>query len=205
MKKLYLLLLAITLLSSSAFAGFGVGVKGGLAENDPKDAHKIFSNAHESVTETLGDEYFGIEAFYEMNIADSYVHKLGFKIGTDFYLENEWEYKWSKKTITENTLSLPLTVYYKYDGGIKGWSFFAGAGATILSTEVDFDGYDGLDKESKTKVFPHITAGTEYRFCKLFALGLDLRYNFGAKVEKSHFILSDRSGFGAAIAGKFYF
>ncbi len=58
---------------------------------------------------------------------------------------------------------------------------------------------------SKTKVFPHITAGAEYRFSRVFALGVDLKYNIAAKVKKDEAILSDRSGIGAAVTGRFYF
>ena len=58
---------------------------------------------------------------------------------------------------------------------------------------------------SKTKIFPHITAGAEYRFNEVFALGLDVKYNIAAKVKKDDLVLSDRSGIGAALTGRFYF
>jgi len=61
----------------------------------------------------------------------------------------------------------------------------------------------------KNKVFPHIVAGGEYRFTKTFALGLEARYNIGGKAKKNiedeNIVLSNRSGFGAALTGRFYF
>lgn len=71
----------------------------------------------------------------------------------------------------------------------------------------------GMDKEefsiSKSKIFPHIMAGTEYRFSELFALGLEAKYNFSAKTEKNYeglnVVLSDRSGLSGAVTARFYF
>ena len=82
----------------------------------------------------------------------------------------------------------------------------AGAGVTIMHSEVEIEmtGYSD-EKYSKTKMFPHVMIGAEYRFCQLFALGLDVRYNIGAKIKKEGDVLSDRSGLGGALAARFYF
>ena len=101
----------------------------------------------------------------------------------------------------------PVTVYYKRDNGVKNWSWFAGAGISFLRTELEASGagFGGNDKDHKSKVFPHITVGGEYRFTEVFALGLDAKYNIGAKTKKDGAVYSDRSGFGAALTGRFYF
>ena len=122
------------------------------------------------------------------------------------YGENELKLKapGDSAKLTETTYSFPFTVYYKRDNGIKNFSWFAGAGFTILHSKVEVSGVED-DDVSKTKVFPHIVVGGEYRFTQVFALGLEARYNFGAKVKKDGAVLSDRSGFGAALTGRFYF
>ena len=81
-------------------------------------------------------------------------------------------------------------------------SWFAGAGVTFISSTIEQTGFSDVDKD---KVFPHIIAGGEYRFTEVFALGLEARYNFSAKVKKDGALISDRSGFGAALTGRFYF
>jgi len=202
MKKIVVAVLAVLLFAPSAFAvgesGWGLGVKLGYAENDPKTM-KDLNGAGTSLDEN--GAYFSIEGQYEWALQDA--NKLGLRFGLDSYGENEIKgggVKW-----TEETMAFPVTVYYKWDGGVKGWSFFGGAGLTYIYTNADISGWAGRDDEHKSKVFPHIAAGAEYRFTELFALGLDARYNIGAKVKKDGAVLSDRSGFGAALVGRFYF
>ena len=204
MKKIALAVLAVLFISPAAMAdNWGAGVKLGIGENDPKTMKDIYDQAtmfDRELTKSPG--YFSLEALYEWNLNDE-ANKIGAKIGWDMYGENELKLKGlgNSTKITEETYSLPITVYYKRDNGVKNFSWFAGAGITILHTKIEFDAED----ESKTKAFPHIAIGGEYRFTKLFALGLDARYNIGAKVKKDGDVLSDRSGFGAAITGRFYF
>jgi hypothetical protein len=203
MKKLVIAVLSVMLFAPSAFAigesGWGLGVKLGYAENDPKTM-KDLNGPGTSLDEN--GAYFTIEGQYEWALQDS--NKLGLRFGLDSYGENELEvYGFGKAK--EDTIAFPVTVYYKWDGGVKGWSFFGGAGLTYIYTNIDYSGWVGRDDEHKSKVFPHIAAGAEYRFTDLFALGLDARYNFGAKLKKDGGVMSDRSGFGAALVGRFYF
>lgn len=202
MKKLVLAVLAVLFIAPAAMAeGWGVGLKLGGAENDPKTMKQAFDN--------LGGEldkngaYFGLEVLHEWALNDE-ANKIGAKIGWDVYGENE--YKRTGNKATEDTYSFPFTIYYKRDNGIGKFAWFGGAGVTILRSTLEVS---GADDESKTKVFPHIVAGGEYRFTKVFALGLEARYNFSAKVKKNvgggDFVLSDRTGFGAALTGRFYF
>ena len=199
MKKILLLSLLV-FLSMPLFAEYGVGVKLGVGENDPKSMNEAFDYYGGDKTENGG--IFSLEFLYEFPLhTGDEVNKVGVKAGLDFYGENELKNNYLGIKATENTWALPITGYYKYDGGLKNFSFYGGAGVTFIKTEVEV----GVEDWSKSKLFPHIAGGAEYRFTKLFALGLDLKYNIGAKLEKEGGTLSDRSGFSGALAGRFYF
>ena len=206
MKKLVVTVVGLLCLTSTAFAdNWGVGLRAGAAQNDPKDLKEAYDEAFDwgySEKElTKGYGVFGLEGLYEWDLNDN-GDMLGVRLGIDLYGDSKLSLDWGDEKFTESTYAIPLTVYYKKDNGIKNWSWFAGAGLTIIHSEVEYKA-TGWPTESwsKSKVFPHITAGAEYRFCKLFALGAELRYNIAAKVKKEDLVLSDRSG----IAGRFYF
>ena len=190
-------------------SNWGVGVKMGIGQNNPKilkDAYdEAFDWGYTSKELDKNAGYFSLEVLHEWTLTDE-SNKIGFKVGWDMYGENTLKLKVSgaSEKATEETYAFPFTVYYKRDNGIKNISWFAGAGATILHSKIELSGLED-DDTSKTKVFPHITAGAEYRFTRVFALGLEARYNFAAKVKKDGDVLSDRSGFGAALTGRFYF
>jgi opacity protein-like surface antigen len=202
MKKLMLAVIAVAVMSTASFAGWGAAAKLGVAENDPK----TMKNAHDAVGGDFDKGYgvFSLEGLYEMpfDAADE-ANKVGVKLGLDIYGENELKATGVK--LKEDTYAFPLTVYYKRDNGVKNVSFWAGPGLTFLRTETEQTVLGVSDDVNKNKVFFHIAGGAEYRFTELFALGLDLRYNFGAKVKKDGAVLSDRSGFGGAVAARFYF
>ena len=201
MKKIAVAVLAVLLFAPSAFAvgesGWGLGVKLGFAENDPKG---MKDNNVPGTSLDKNGAYFSVEGQYEWALQDA--NKLGLRFGLDSYGENEL--KGSGQKATEDTIAFPVTVYYKLDKGVKAFSFYGGAGLTYIYTDID-NNYVGHKDSSKGKVFPHVVVGAEYRFTELFALGLDARYNFAAKLKKDGIVISDRSGFGAAIAGRFYF
>lgn len=204
MKKLLLAVFAVAVLSVSSFAGgWGLGVKLGAGQNDPKDMKEDFDIYGGTLTKSPG--VFAIEGQYEWDLQGEQldtvgsVNKLGLRFGFDFYGQNKLER--TGFTAKENTVSLPVTVYYRHDGGIKNASWYAGAGFTSISTELEVPG----DSIKESKLFPHVMAGAEYRFTKLFALGLDLKYNFNAKLTKNGVVISDRSGLQGVLAARFYF
>jgi opacity protein-like surface antigen len=208
MKRLVLLAAILSVVSAPCFAEFGLGVKLGAGQNDPKTMKEAFDTLtmfNRTLTRSPG--IFAIEGLYEHALDSANgQNKLGFKFGVDFYGENKLEVAGFEAR--ETTYSFPLSVYYKYEPGIKKISVYGGAGLTIMNSKIDGRLVGILfpeDSYSKTKVFPHITAGAEYRFTKLFALGLDLKYNIGAKIEKDGSVMSDRSGINGALAGRFYF
>ena len=208
MKKKILVLLMMLALTPAVFAeGWGVGLRGGFAQNDPKDMKETYDEAflYGVSSKEMERSYavFGVEGLYEWALQDQ-ANKLGLKLGLDIYGQNELKLDGSFLKVTETTYAIPLTVYFKRDNGLKNWSWFAGAGLTWIHTELEFKGVLS-ETESKGKIFPHITAGAEYRFSQLFALGLDLKYNIAAKVKKNGDILSDRSGIGGAVTARFYF
>lgn len=206
MKKLLLVMLGVMFLSPVAFAdNWGVGVKLGLGENDPSYMEDLYDEAAFVNKELDKDESFaGLEAMYEWNL-NAEENKLGVRLGVDFFGENEVEFRYGVDHINlkETTYAIPLSVYYKRDNGLNKLSYYGGVGVTLINTEIEEDVSD--ESTSKSKVFPHILAGVEYRFTKLFALGLEAKYNIGAKVKKDGFVLSDRSGFSGALTGRFYF
>lgn len=198
MKKL-LVVLGILCLAPVAFAdNWGVGVKLGIGENDPKSMNETFDEFGGKLT--TSDGLFAVEVLHEWNLNET--DKIGLKLGVDVYGENKYEY--GVLEATENTYAIPLSVYYKKDNGVRKLSYFIGAGVTYINSEMKFSG-TLLDNVKEDKLFPHILGGVEYRFTELFALGLDLKYNFSAKMEKEGEVVSDRSGFSAAVAGRFYF
>ena len=205
MKKLIVAVIGVLFFAPSVSAdNWGLGVKLGAGENDPKTIKEVYGVAVTSKEKDEDPTFGGVEAFYEWNLNDEN-NKLGVKVGIEGYGENSVELKTPVYLeITETTMAIPVTLYYKRDNGIKNWSFYGGAGATWLYSELEGKGLVNA-KEHKSKVFPHIAAGAEYRFTHLFALGVDARYNFSAKTTKDGDILTDRTGFGAAITGRFYF
>ena len=202
MKKLLLAVFVVAAFSAASFAGgWGVGVKLGAGQNDPKS----MKDAHTTGTLTKAPGVFAIEGLYEWDLKGKRFkqvgseNKIGLRFGFDSYGENKLE---QGGTAKEETISLPITVYYKHDSGIKKVSWYAGAGLTFMQTELKVS--PGTDRD-ESKTFPHIMGGAEYRFTKLFALGLDLKYNFSAKITKNNLVLSDRTGLQGVLAARFYF
>ena len=201
MKKLIMTVLAV-LMGAPAFANnWGLGLRGGFGEDNPKSMKKAHDELGGDLTQG-GYAFMGIEGLYEFDLNDS-ANKLGLKAGIDIFGENEWKFEGDK--VTESTYAVPVTVYYKRDGGVQAFSWYAGGGVTFIKSELE----SGESSVKEDKWFPHVVAGAEYRFCRLFALGLEGKYNFDAKLEKTiegaKVVVSDHSGFSAAIVAKFYF
>ena len=211
MKKLVIAVVGLLCFAPAAFAdNWGLGLRLGAGQNDPKDMQETYDEAfiygYSEKELTKSPAVFGLEGFYEWALSSDETNKIGVKLGVDIYGQNKLKLDWGDEKYTETSYAFPLTAYYKKDNGIKNLSWFAGAGLTIIRSEIKGE-YIYFENESwsKTKVFPHITAGAEYRFSRVFALGVDLKYNIAAKVKKDGGVLSDRSGIGAAVTGRFYF
>ena len=206
MKKLVIAVLAVLFVAPAVMAkDWGIGVKLGAGQNDPKGIKDAYDRSIYNKELDKNPAFFGLEVLHEWALNDE-ANKIGAKVGWDMYGENkakEWLGAYNEE-IKETTYSFPFTVYYKRDNGLKKLSWFGGAGFTIIHTKLEATGWN-KDDLSKTKVFPHIVAGGEYRFTNVFALGLEARYNFAAKMKKNGIVMSDRSGFGAALTGRFYF
>ena len=199
MKKLIMTVLAVLLVAPAFANNWGLGLRGGFGESDPKDLKDYYDAYGGNKEETLASfAFMGIEGLYEFDLNDT-ANKLGVKIGLDIYGEDEWKFDGDKAT--KSTFAIPVTVYYKRDGGVQAFSWYAGGGVTFIKTEYEESG----DKINKDKFFPHLVIGGEYRFCRLFALGLEGKYNFDAKLEKYNVVFDDHTGFSGAIIAKFYF
>ena len=230
MKKILVVVLGVLFFAPAVFAdNWGLGLKVGAGQNDPKDVKRFDKSilAQDNSLEE-GEAFGGLEALYEWNI-NSDANKVGVRLGWEFLDENKAE-KSQKQIIgalrveeeaslEEESYAIPLTIYYKRDNGVKKLSYFAGVGVTFirseltLSQEEEVETLAGVDQSeessseslSDSKVFPHVVLGAEYRFTELFALGLEAKYNIGAKVKKDGWTLSDRSGFSGALTARFYF
>ncbi len=194
MRKLVLAVLAVFVASAAFASDWGLGLKLGAGQNDPKTLKQM----HDAFGGELDEGYgiFAIEGQYEWALNET--GKLGLRLGVDVYGDNELKVGTDK--LTESTYGIPLTVYYRMDKGINAVSLYGGVGATYMRTELEA----GEFKEHKTKVFPHVVAGAEYRFTQLFALGVEAKYNISAKMEKNGY-KTDRSGISGALVGRFYF
>ncbi|MDR0646462.1 MAG: porin family protein [Elusimicrobiota bacterium] len=195
MKKLMLIAFVVSLLTPAAFAEFGLGVKlgAGQSKSDVEDSAKnLFGNNY---THTPSILLFGVEALYEkaglFNLGEQ--HILGAKIGYTAW--NSEEAKSGIYKLEVKYYEIPLTLYYKY--APSKWHLGGGFGAAFGKTDDKFD--------TISKVYPFIAAGAEYRFSKLFGLGLDLRYNISGKFEKSGIVYKNVSGVQGAVAARFYF
>jgi len=205
MKKLVIAVLAVLFIAPAAMAkDWGAAVKLGAGQNDPKTMKDIYNGMLSSKELDKSAGYLSFEVLHEWALNDE-ANKLGAKIGWETYGVNKVDDKTFGGHIEENSDAFPFTVYYRRDNGVSKISWFGGAGVTIMHTKWETNGVFAGNNTSKNKVFPHLVLGAEYRFTEVFALGLDARYNINAKVKKDGATLSNRSGFGAALAARFYF
>ena len=203
MRKLAIIALAVLFFAPAAMAkGWGVGAKLGISENEPTN----MKHQHDNLGGELDKDYnfLSLEALHEWDLNGG-ANKIGFKAAWETHGESEFKPPLLGSKITEKTHSFPFTVYYKRDNGVKKFSWFAGAGVTIFRSTKKVSGIIDSHKGSAHKAAPHITVGGEYKFTEVLALGLEGRYNIGAKVKKNGEIFSDRTGFGAAFTCRFYF
>lgn len=147
MKKLVLAVLAVLLVAPAAMAeGWGVGVKLGAGQNDPKGMKDLYDAAFDlgATSKELDKNpgYFSLEVLHEWALNDE-ANKIGAKIGWDMYGENELKLKamGASEKITEETYAFPFTVYYKRDNGVQNFSWFAGAGFTICAPKWTLKAY----------------------------------------------------------------
>lgn len=195
MKRIMITIGCLLLMTPALFAvNGGLGIRLGYGQNDPK-----FENQNLNTHGEVG----GVELLEEWDLSDG-TSKIGAKLGFDIYGKNK--YSQPGLEAIDNTFAVPLSVYYKKSN--ENWSWFAGGGLTWISTTVKAATSWGSESFSKSKIFPHLTVGTEYQFGESCALGLDLRYNIAAKIslkEYGYTYVSDRSGFNAAITARYYF
>ena len=97
MKKLVIAVLAVLFVAPAAMAkDWGIGVKLGAGENDPKamknayDAAFDFGYTGKELDKNAG--YFSLEVLHEWALNDE-ANKIGVKVGWDAYGENELKLK----------------------------------------------------------------------------------------------------------------
>jgi hypothetical protein len=204
MKKLLLAILALYALSGISYAvNFGIGIKGGVGQNDPKTMKQLWNYYGGTITKAPG--ILSIELFSEdtlpydseMEIMD--FNKVGFKIGYDSYGKNKL--KTSSLNAEESTFAVPITAYLKEEKGVREFSSYIGAGTTIIKTKAKLAG----SNFTKNKWFAHIALGTEYLYTENISIGIDVKININASVKMEGYTLSNRSGFQGAGVIRFYF
>ena len=204
MKKWLLAVLAVFSFCSLSFAeGWGIAIKSGIGQNNPKTAETLWDYYGGTLTTAPG--IFALEGFYEFEVPPEEgdlledVNTFGIGLGYNAYGENELEDSFLNGK--EETYAIPITFYLKVDKGIKGLSSYFGAGITSITTKVSL----GTDTYKKSVFFPHLSCGFEYKFSKVFAIGLEVKYNIHAEVVKDNITMSDRSGIQGLGVAKFYF
>ena len=205
MKKILFAILAVILVSSSAFADvLGLGFKGGGGRNSPNGFKEIVNTYGGSLSKN--PLFFGLEMLYEKDLGGQYDRevgtpvKLGFKIGADLFGENKIKHSPSWLDSKESTVIIPLSAYLKYDAGASNLSFYMGGGMSYISTLFTYGTADDRD----WKFAPHALAGVELRTSSAFAIGLDFQYNFNARIKKDGMIYSNRTGLRGALSLRFY-
>ena len=184
MRKLVVLGVLLSILCAWPTAAkadnWGIGVKVGVGENDPKTMKEIQDGTlYNTELNENGAVFSGLEALYEFNLDDE-TNKLGVKLGVDVFGHNDLKVTtplaWVKWT--ETTYAIPLTVYYKRDNGVSAWAPYVGAGVSFFRSELKMEVVGDEVKDHKSKIVPHLMAGAEY---------------------------SDHTGLSGAITGRFYF
>lgn len=212
MKKWLLAVLVLFAFSMISYAAdFGIGVKGGIGQNDPKEMKRRFQgcSSGDSCQLTKGPGVFSIEGFFEGKINSTEleitgINKAGIKVGYDYYMKNK--FKNSSYDGKETTYGIPLTLYFKADNGLNDWSSYLGIGITWFNTETFFKNNFGSDEYAyQKKVIPHIAIGGEYRYTEFFAIGIDVKFNINASQKVYGHTISDRSGFQGLGVVRFYF
>jgi opacity protein-like surface antigen len=114
-------------------------------------------------------------------------------------------------TLKNKMRSIPVTVYYKYEFKESKFSVLGGVGLTLIDVNIDMNiemqtGQNASQNTSKAKTSPHIAGGLEYRFSKLLALSLDLKYTINSEIEQQLFTVSFKRGLGfqGALTVRFY-
>ncbi|MGB2579062.1 hypothetical protein AAIR98_000981 [Elusimicrobium simillimum] len=196
MKKLVAIMFAVFMLAGAAHADIFLGVKGGVGEQEDNLKDIVSNNYSYSDSKSIIGAEAGIETHGDSK------HRFGLKAGLNSYGKIDSEDKSiDKDLVLKNTLSVPLTVYYKYAPKDTGVHLWIGAGATWASLKFQDDIKDVNDTESQ--IFPHAAAGIEWRIIELIGIGIDLTYNFDAKV-KSHGMYRDFTGLEGMAAVRLY-
>ncbi|ACC98543.1 hypothetical protein Emin_0990 [Elusimicrobium minutum Pei191] len=197
MKKTAIAVFALILMSLSANAEVFVGVKGGIGASD--DNVRDLMNGDYSYSDR--DGIIGAEIGYDFNSGHS--SRIGVKVGLNSFGKIDSEDKTvHEDLLLKNTITVPLTVYYKYAPNETGVHFWIGGGATWASLKFqnDIDNLSGTE----TEIFPHAAAGVEWRIVKLIGVGLDVGYNFDAKISNNG-MYRDFTGLEGFAGVKIYF
>ncbi|ACC98441.1 hypothetical protein Emin_0886 [Elusimicrobium minutum Pei191] len=199
MKKLILFAVAVIMFSANIMAAdVFVGVKGGVGASD--DNLKDIANSNFYKYED-NNGILGAELGFDFNSGAS--DRLGVKLGFNSYGKTSYEDKTlNSDLLLKNTIAVPLTAYYKYASNETGLHFWIGGGITWASLKFQDDRINY--GKTKDQIFPHAAGGVEWRAAKFIGIGLDLNYNFDAKIKSSG-MYRDFTGLEGFLAFRLYF
>jgi opacity protein-like surface antigen len=212
--------------------GFYIGCTAGMVAGsdsfgDLKKAYEKDPNPDPDVSRNVDAElsqpkfFYGLEIGYESPLI-SENKLLGVRCGYNWHgtsslkvnttaIEGE-EVAKSEATVKSKMQSIPVTLYYKYEFEESKFSVLGGIGLTIINMKLTstFKNSTSTKTEttegnfSKTRTSPHIAGGLEYRFSKLVALSLDLKYTINSEVKYNDVPFKRDLGFQGALAVRFY-
>ncbi|MDR0291292.1 MAG: outer membrane beta-barrel protein [Elusimicrobium sp.] len=208
MKKIYIALAAVLALSAAASAEVGIGLKGGIFQQD-NNLQSTF--AFPAGSGKISDDNFfgGVEFIFQDYFAANSM--IGFKIGGEYRAPLKMQNTMVGDELKNDAFTFPLTLYYKYAPPCTPFEFWIGGGVTAAYSKWTYNPNSLVSEttDSNVSVFPHLKAGVELRMTDHIGIGIDGGYNFSAKL-KEDFVNTfgaqrDLTGFEGNIALRFYF
>lgn len=188
MKKVLLALLAAAVLQPGAFAYFGVGLKAGAGSSTDTDLKNHMDYAKDSAVSSYSGELttnnlvYGAEMFFET----AGEKRFGLSLGINGMGKNEMDVTvdGDNEKLEADALTVPVTLYWKYQPANRNWALKLGAGADYMRAKTTTKDSVATVDYTQSKIVPHVDAGAEWFISKSFSLGFDLAYLFGAKFDE---------------------
>ncbi len=204
MKKFLLSVCFIFIFSGFAFSEVFLGLKYGIGETDT-NVKKLGGGAGSYEYDNKKSVY-AAELGFEVPVSPQ-TSAAGLKFAYNMFGEVKTKDYKSADDFKNQTYALPMTVYFKFKTSDVGLHFWGGAGITFASMKSEGNLGGFLKTKTKNIIFPHLSAGIEWRFTKFIGLGIDLGYNFNAKIETSDLFrqYKDLTGFQGLLSARLYF
>lgn len=203
MRKALLSLCLISMFSGFAFAEAFLGVKYGIGETETNIRTAGNTGSYDYDNKK---SIYAVELGFEAPVGAEQI-SAGLKFAYNMFGEVKAEDYTQANDFKNTTYAVPMTIYCKFKTSDIGLHFWGGAGITFASMKSEGNLGGLLQEETKNIFFPHISAGIEFRFSEFMGIGIDLGYNFNAKIEEANTIFrqyKDLTGFQGLLAARFY-